>query len=119
MVGIQVYDHDYEVASVFGLLAVTDELIVGDGMEAQTVVAMQCRILAPDAVHPRDQLAQAVRPIDVPAFDFVLFGVLVFVAAGFRTWRDLAELERRAVDAVAGAESGGEDEAHRPRRETT
>ncbi len=79
-------------------------------MEAQAPVRLQRRMLAPDAVHLRDERRKAVGARAVPAPDLVLLGVEVLLAAGHAR-RVLHELVGGAVDPVVGRECGREQEA--------
>src|SRR6185503_14562981 len=75
------------------------------------------RVLASDGVHAPDEIADALRRPEVPVPDLVLLGVGVLLAA--RQGGADAELERRAVDAVAPGERRGEHEADLERRRTS
>jgi len=68
-----------DVREVVGALRVRDDLVVLGGVEHQTRVALQRRILAANFVDQRDQLAQAVGAVAVPAADLVLLGVEVLL----------------------------------------
>ncbi len=64
---VQVHDHEHDVPGVVSALAVGDDLLVIDGMEAKVIVRLQSRVLSPDGVNLRDDAPEAVFPIDVPA----------------------------------------------------
>src|SRR5262249_27699744 len=52
---IQIDNSDNDVPVIWCSLAVGNELLVVDRMEAETVVRLQRRILLPNRVHPRDE----------------------------------------------------------------
>ncbi len=101
VVRVQVDDADDNVARIVGLLAVGDQLVVVDTVETQAPVRLQRLVLPPGLVHQRDQVAQAVRPVDLPVALLVLLGVQVLLAARL-SWLVFHQLERWAVDAVVG-----------------
>src|SRR5258706_6886099 len=91
--GIQVDGHQNEIVAL--LLRVAQQLVVVGAMEAQAPVALQGRDFLPHLVELRDQAAQAVRPLALPALDLVFFGVEVFLAPRLAR-RVLHQLERRS-----------------------
>ena len=86
-------------------------------MESQAAIELQRRMLMPDLVHPADQFGQTVTAIEIARFDLILLRVEIL----FAPWFDrhvLGELES-AVDAVARAERGGQNQTHLKRWTTT
>src|SRR6266446_616565 len=79
------------------------------GVEHQAVVAVQRRVLTPNLVDHRDQLAKAARVVALPAANLVLLGVEVLLGTGL-LGATLAQLERGSVDSVARAQCCGQDE---------
>src|SRR6266852_3695113 len=69
---IDVDDGQDHVCKVVGALGVGDDLVVLGGVEHQAVVAVQRRVLTPNLVEHRDQLAKAARAVAVPAANLVL-----------------------------------------------
>ena len=106
---IEVHQCQHDVISIFGPLAIGDDVLVVDGMESQPLVGLERGVLAPNCVDLRNQTAEIVRSADVPALQLVLLGVEVLLAPRLGR-RMLAQLEGRPVDAVTGAERRGEDE---------
>ena len=94
----------------------TSSCVVVDRMEAQAS-SRDCSagLLAPDRVDARDEVAQAVRPLEVPVADLVLLRVEIFLAARLARLV-LQQLEGRAVDAVAGRQRRGQHQPHHERR---
>src|SRR2546421_1044163 len=105
--GIDVDDGQDDVVLRLGPLTVGQQLAVVQRVEAQTPVGLQGGVLAADAVDPGDQVAQAVRLLQVPGADLVFLGVQVLLTPGLER-PALAELEGRTVDAVAGPQGCGQ-----------
>src|SRR5688500_3257029 len=84
-------------------------------MEAEAVVGVQRRVLAADAVEPRDVILQAVAPVQVPVAQLIFFGTQVFLASRF-SWLMLQQLEGRPIDAVAGAQGCGQSHSQHESR---
>src|SRR3954465_2670731 len=78
------------------LLRVAEELVIVRGVEAQAPVALQRGILLPHGIQTAHQRPQAIGPVALPALDFVLLRVEVFLAARLAR-RRLHQLECRAV----------------------
>src|SRR3972149_2413339 len=97
---VEVDDDEQDVRAVRARLAVGDELVVINLVEAQRVVALQGGVLAPDAVHLGDEAAEAGLVRQVPVLDLVLLGVQVLLAARLQGLVE-APLVGGAVDAVA------------------
>ena len=98
------------LVAVGARLAVGDELLVVDRVELEAVVRLQRRVLAADAVEARDVVAEGLGRLQVPLPDLVLLGVEVLLAP-LLPGRGDQQLEGGAVDPVARAQRGGEDEA--------
>ena len=104
-------DHRQDhVGIVRRALGVREQLVVLGRVEPQPAVGLERGILLPDSVDDRDQLAQAVGTVAIPFPRLVLLRVQVFLRTLF-AGAVFHELESRAVDPVAGAQGGGEDEA--------
>ena len=112
---IEVHHREDDVRAVLGALAVGDELVVVDAVEAQAAVALQRGVLLPDAVHAADEVRQALRPLELPVADLILLRVEVLLAALFQ-WLALLEFEGGPVDPVAGPERGCKHEPLHERR---
>src|ERR1700692_4275566 len=93
---MRVDDDEHGLIAVRMRLAVGEQRIVIDGMEFQAAVALQRRVVAADAVHARDEVAQAVRTLQVPVTQLVLLRIKIIFAAGVAR-RMLHELKCRAV----------------------
>ena len=115
---VQIHNGQNDVAAVVGGFAVGDQLVVVHAMKFQIAIGLQRGIFAADLVHAGDQIFQAVRRGQIPALDFIFFGIEIFLAARLAR-RIFAKLERRAVNAVARAERRRENEADRECRATT
>src|SRR5215813_12291968 len=105
VIGTQVHHHEDNVGPVGSTLAVAEEFRIIYRMEVQAPIALEGWILAPDAIHPRNQLLQAMMLLQVPRADLVLFRIEIFLTA-FDARMLLAEFEGGTVDAIGGAESG-------------
>ena len=87
-------------------------------MKSQIAIRLKGGIFAADLVHARDHIFQALWRGQIPALDFVFFGIEVFLAARLAR-RVLAKLECRAVNAVTRAERRRENKTNRERIATT
>jgi hypothetical protein len=87
-------------------------------MEVQTLIALEGRILTSNPIHPRNKLLQALTLLEVPRADLVLFRIEIFLTA-FDTWTMLAEFEGWTIDAIGGAERGGQHQAYEKGRSAT
>ena len=84
-------------------------------MEPQAVVALESRVVLADVVDQRDQLAQAVGALQVPASELILLRIEVFLGA-LLARLVLTELEGRSIDAVARTQGGSQDQPGDERR---
>ena len=66
MMGVEVDDDEDDVRMILRMLAVTQKLVVGDGVKAQAPVAVQGWVLTADAVDAGDEVFEAIRSSDVP-----------------------------------------------------
>ena len=110
---IEVHDEEHDVVIAAGqddALAPAEDHVVLDALEPQRVIVLQRGCARRIAVHPADQVAQAVGAFEVPVPDLVLLRVEVFLAARLAGGA-LLQLEHRSVDPVVRAEPGGEQEA--------
>ena len=103
---IEIDDCEDDAGTVVGSLRVGNDLIVIDGMKRKVPIALERGIIAPDLIHPRDQVAQAVGMVDGPGANLVFFRVPIFLAPS-RYGAILAQFEGRAVDAIVRPQSGG------------
>ena len=110
VVRVEIHNRHKQVGAIIRLLAVANELIVISVVELQRPVILQSRILVANFVHARNQVAQAVGPVEVPVSDLVLLGVQVFFAAVL-DGPIFLQLKRRAVDSVVGAERRRQQQA--------
>src|SRR3954465_488080 len=69
--GVQIEVHADEDQVLALLLRVAEKLVVVGQMEAQRPVALQRRVFVPNLVQLRDQPAQAVGSLAIPALDLV------------------------------------------------
>ena len=111
VIGTQVHHHEHNVGLVCSTLAVAEEFRIIHGMEVQALVALEGWILAPDPIHPRNKLLQALTLLEVPIAALVLFRIEIFLTA-FKTRTMLAEFEGWTIDAIGGAECGGQHQAY-------
>src|SRR5439155_23330002 len=84
-------------------------------VETEASIGLEGWVLVPDPVDDRDQLAEAIRPVALPRAQLVLLRIKVFLRALLSS-AALHQLEGRTVDAVAGAERGGQDQSRLERR---
>src|SRR5689334_23857561 len=87
---VEVHADEDQVVAL--LLRVAKELIVVADVEAKAPVALQRGISMADRIQAGDELAQASRPVAIPALDLVLLGVEVLLAARLARFR-LHQLE--------------------------
>src|SRR5215475_11497609 len=106
VIGTQVHHYEDNVGSVCSTLAVAEEFRIIYRMEVQAMMTLEGWILAPDAIHPRNHLLQAMTLLQIPRADLVLFSIEIFLTA-FKAWTLLAEFEGGTIDAIGGAERGG------------
>src|SRR6476659_10735717 len=99
VIGTQVYHHEDNVGSICSALAVAEEFRIIYRMEVQAMITLEGWILVPDAIHPRNQLLQAMTLLQVPRADLVLFRIEIFLTA-FGAGTMLTEFEGRAIDAI-------------------
>jgi hypothetical protein len=106
MMRIEIDHHEDDVRVVLGVLAVTDQLVIAHGMKTKVLVALQRQVLASDVVDPCDKLFQAVRPIEIPRFDFVFFRIEILLTP-WLAGAVLAELKGGAIDTIARPQCRG------------
>src|SRR5262245_17140214 len=111
MVRTEVHHHEHNVRAVCRRLAVAEKLRIIHRMKVQTLVTLERPILPPNPIHPCNKVLQALRLLQIPGADLVLFGVEIFLTA-FETWAMLAEFEGRAIDAIGGAQGSRQYEAY-------
>src|SRR5215208_4552914 len=99
VIGTQVHHHEDNVGLVCSTLAVAEEFRIIYRMEVQALISLEGWILAPDAIHPRNQLLQAMVLVQVPRADLVLFRIEIFLTA-FEARTMLAEFEGWAIDTI-------------------
>ena len=112
--GIEIHDDQHGAFAGRIDFRIGDELFVVDRHEAQSVVALQRRVLAPSRVETCDEVGKAVGPREVPVTQLVLFRIEVFLRAGL-TRLVLQELVGRSVEAVVRGQRRGEHEARHER----
>src|SRR5215510_6321027 len=118
VIGTQVHHHEDNVGLVCRTLAVAEEFRMIYRMEVQALIALEDWILASDAIHPRNQLLQALTLLQVPIAYLVFFRIEIFLTA-FEARTMLAEFEGRTIDAIGGAERGGQHQAYEKGRSAT
>src|SRR4051794_21118579 len=100
---VKIYYNHYDVRAIPGSFAVADQLFVIGGMKIQRRVALKRDILMTDAIDQRNQLAQAVGPVQIPMPNLVLLRIEILLATcAERT--ALQQLKRRSVNAVVRAQ---------------
>src|SRR6266404_269876 len=114
----QIHHHEHNVGAVCSTLTVAQEFRIIHRMEVQALIALEGWILAPDPIHPRHKLLQAMTLLQVPRTDLVLFRIEIFLTA-FEAWTRLAEFEGWTIDAIGGAERGGQHQAYEKGRSAT
>src|SRR5207244_13510321 len=105
----------HRVATLARDLAVADELIVVDAVEAQIPVGVQRGVVAASRVDAGDEIPESVGAIEDAVLDLVLFGVEILLASRLARFV-LAPRQRGPVNAVVGGERGGEPEPGHERR---
>src|ERR1700746_2323979 len=70
------HNHD-DIAQVLGPFAEAENLRIIDGIETQAAIALKGSVFAPDPVHARSELSQAVWFFQIPALDLILLGIQV------------------------------------------
>ena len=112
---IEIDDHENRIRAVARDLAEREQTRIVGRAKHQSVIRLQRRILAADAVDRRDEILDVVRVLPIPVTILVLLRVQIFLAAGHRP--ALAQFES-AVDAVGRAERRRQDQADPERRRT-
>ena len=107
---VQVQRHQDDVRVVRRGLAVEQDVLVLGAVEAQVLVQVEGRVLAPDPVHQRDDVDDVARPIPVPDLVLVHLGVEVVLAARVAR-RVLAQLVA-VVHAVGRADRRRQHQPH-------
>src|SRR4030095_8792185 len=69
VIGTQVQHHEDNVGSVCSTLAVAEEFRIIYRMEVQAMITLEGWILAPDTIHPRNHLLQAMTLLQIPRAD--------------------------------------------------
>ena len=71
---IEVDDDDDHVVAIVARarLRIRNEMVVVNGVEDQSVVELQCGVLAADGVHHRDETREVRWVLEVPRANFVL-----------------------------------------------
>ena len=106
---IDVDGDEHRIAAGAGF-AVSDQVVIVGAVKLQAPVALQRCVLASDAIHECNKLAQAGRVVAVPMANLILLGVVVLLFT--RCNRPAVhELEGRPIDAVARAEGGRQHQA--------
>src|SRR5215831_16661666 len=118
VIGTQVPHHEHNIGPVCSTLAVAEEFRIIYGMEAQALIALEGWILPPDPVHPRNEILQALTLLQVPRTHFIFFRIEIFLTA-FEARALLTEFEGWTVDAIGGAERGGQHQAYEEGWSTT
>src|SRR5215467_9028347 len=111
VIGTQVHHHEHNIGPICSTLAIAEEFRIIDGMEAQALIALEGWILPPDPIHPRNEIFQALTLLQVPRANFVFFRIEIFLTA-FEARALLTEFEGWTVDAIGGAERGGQHQAY-------
>ena len=107
VVGVHVDDGQDHIRIVGRALRVGQELLVLGEVKSQAAVALERRILAPDVVDDPHELTHA--RVALPVSQLVLLRIHVLLGAMFARTA-LQRFEGRAVDSVARAERGGQDQ---------
>src|SRR4051812_25012016 len=118
MIGTQVHDYEDNVRPVCSTLAIAEEFRIIHRMEAQVLIALEGWVLTPDAIYPCHKLLQALTVLQVPSADLVLFRIEIFLTA-FEARTMLAEFKGWTINAIRGAECGGQHQAHEKGRSAT
>src|SRR5688500_2899593 len=114
VVRAQVDDDQNDVRPVRRPLAVTQQLVVSHFMEMQTPVALKGWVLAPDAIHVTNKLAETVLSAKIPLLDLIFFRMQILLASHFPR-HALSQFKCGTVDAVARTERRRQDEARHER----
>src|SRR2546427_373836 len=100
---IEIDDSHNEVALVGSPFAVTDKLVVIDGVELQIPIRLQRRIFLSNCIHTRDERPKTRGIVHITMFDLIFLRVQILLTSGL-AWNVFAQFICRTVYPVIRAE---------------
>ena len=80
VMGVKINHHNNDVGKIFGMFAISDQLVAVDRKKLEAPIALKGRVLSADLIHPGDKIFEVPGTFNVPRFNFILFGIQIFLA---------------------------------------